>query len=213
MRFNAAAGIATAVAPQDPAKVYAGSQAVHQSTDKGQTWVEISPDLTLGRGAISTIAPSPVDPRVIWVGSDDGLIQITRRGGRIWTRVIPRGREGGQVVHIQASPTDAGTAVAFCRDADQPNATLRVPAKSNYGREWEQVAPGDLHSSVQDDGAVGGGLFDSDRQLIGSQHLLRGSAPCCWKRPSCSCSWPLLRAKGQHRIHPRRAAGRDVTRD
>ncbi len=40
-------------------------------------------------------------------------------------------------------------------------------ATSNYGREWEQVAPGDLHSSVQDGGAVGGGLFDGDRQLIG----------------------------------------------
>ncbi|MCH7716975.1 MAG: hypothetical protein IH876_12655 [Gemmatimonadetes bacterium] len=167
LRFNAAAGIATAVAPQDPAKVYAGSQAMHQSADKGQTWVEISPDLTLGRGAISTIAPSPVDPRVIWVGSDDGLIQITRRGGRIWTRVTPRGREDGQVVHIQASPIDAGTALAFFRDADQPNATLRVMRTSNYGREWEQVAPGDLHSSREGSDVVGSGLFDSDRQLIG----------------------------------------------
>ena len=71
------------------------------------------------------------------------------------------------MVHIQASPTDAGTALVFFRDADQPNATLRVMATSTYGREWEQVAPGDLHSSVQDDGAVGGGLFDSNRQLIG----------------------------------------------
>lgn len=167
LRFNAAAGIATAVAPHDPAKVYAGSQAVHQSTDKGQTWVEISPDLTLGRGAISTIAPSPVDPRVIWAGSDDGLIQITRRGGRIWTRVTPRGREGSQVVHIQASPTDAGTALAFFRDADQPNAILRMMATSTFGREWEQVEPGDLHSSREGSGVVGGGLFDSNRQLIG----------------------------------------------
>ncbi len=71
------------------------------------------------------------------------------------------------MVHIRASPTDAGTAVALFRDANQPNATLRVMATGNYGREWEQVAPGDLHSPREGSDVVGGGLFDSDRQLIG----------------------------------------------
>ena len=166
LRFNAAAGLATAVDPHDPAKVYAGSQAVHQSADGGQTWVEISPDLTLGRGAILTIAPSPAQPRVIWVGSDDGTLQITRRDGRIWTRVTPRTHTGGQVVHIEASPTDAGAAVAFFRNGDE-NGSLRLIATQDYGRSWEDVAASHAPWAGGRSSGVGGGLFDSDRQLIG----------------------------------------------
>ena len=101
--------------------------------------MEISPDLTLGRGAILTIAPSAVDPRVTWVGSDDGTMQITRRGGRTWTRVTPRSHEAGQVVHIEGSTTDAAAAVAFFRNGDE-NGTLRVIATQDYGRTWEDLA-------------------------------------------------------------------------
>ena len=166
-RFNRAAGIAMAADPHDPTILYAGSQGVHRSTDRGETWTEISPDLTRGRGAILTIAPSPVQPRVIWVGSDDGLIHITRNGGRVWTRVTPPRRGSSQVLHIEASQSEAGTAFAVFRDPSPTNRITSVLETRHYGASWAESAPDELDRSVEAVGVVGGGLFNSDSQLIG----------------------------------------------
>ena len=106
-------------------------------------------------------------------GSRTSFSSVANWRRRLWkpvprATVTPaRGAWGWPGGAYQASPTDAGAALAFFRDADQPNAILRVMATSTFGREWEQVEPGDLYSSREGSDVVGGGLFDSDRQLIG----------------------------------------------
>ena len=92
--------------PIDPRKLYFASNVVWKTTNGGQSWAQISPDLTrktwdvppnvgkyIGaagarptqRGVIYTIAPSPRREHVIWAGTDDGLIHVTRDGGKTWT--------------------------------------------------------------------------------------------------------------------------------
>ncbi|HXF25456.1 MAG TPA: glycosyl hydrolase, partial [Gemmatimonadaceae bacterium] len=96
--------------PKDSTTIYTSSQHLWKTTDEGQTWQRISPDLTradpktLGESGgpithdmngpeiyatIFTIAPSPLDTSVIWTGSDDGMVYVTRDGGRTWTDVTP----------------------------------------------------------------------------------------------------------------------------
>ena len=107
-----------AISPHDHNKIYVGSQHVHQTTDGGQSWQVISPDLTLNdksrqqqlrrpdarqhrrrvRGIVSAIAESPKQAGLIWAGTNDGQVQITRDGGKTWTNVtknIPTCRRCG----------------------------------------------------------------------------------------------------------------------
>jgi photosystem II stability/assembly factor-like uncharacterized protein len=98
LRFNWIAPIT--LSPHDPKTIYAGAQVLFRSTDRGDHWQEISPDLTTNdpkkvsppRGSIqfctiTTISESPVKAGVIWVGTDDGKVQVTRDGGSTWTDV------------------------------------------------------------------------------------------------------------------------------
>ena len=120
------------ISPHDPNVIYAGMQVVLKSTDAGVSWTEISPDLTrndktrqqVSGGPIQkddtgteyydtvfTIAESPVQKDLIWVGSDDGLVHLTRDGGRNWSDVTPKEMpEWSMVSLIEASPHDAGAA-------------------------------------------------------------------------------------------------------
>src|SRR6059036_1928649 len=121
------------ISPHDRNKVYIGSQYLHQSTDGGQSWQEISPDLTLNDksrqqssggltpdnigveygNVIHAIAESPKQSGVIWVGTHDGLVQVTRDGGKNWANVtknIPNLPSWGTVSNIEPSRHDAGTA-------------------------------------------------------------------------------------------------------
>src|SRR5258708_13176831 len=98
------------IAPTDPKTIYVTSQHVWKSTNEGQSWQKISPDLsrhdpatmgpsggpiTLDQTGVETyavvfaLAPSPVDGRVIWAGSDDGYVHVTRDGGANWQKVTP----------------------------------------------------------------------------------------------------------------------------
>ncbi|HWZ45377.1 MAG TPA: hypothetical protein VNW97_18020, partial [Candidatus Saccharimonadales bacterium] len=96
--------------PQDPHTLYFGSQFVLRSIDRGTSWQKISPDLSCagqvaesgllaaeakaracGRGVIYTIAPSPVNAGQIWVGSDTGVVHLTRDDGKTWNNVTPHG--------------------------------------------------------------------------------------------------------------------------
>ena len=110
----------------NPDILYTSSQHLWKTTDEGQSWQTISPDLTradpktLGDsggpithdqngpeiyGTIFTIAPSHKDVNTIWTGSDDGLVYITRDGGKNWTKITPPGMpDFGRVSLIDASP-------------------------------------------------------------------------------------------------------------
>jgi len=107
-RFNWNAGMA--LSPSNPDGIYVGAQFLFKSTDRGDTWKKISPDLTTNNPkkqqqyksgglttddttaenhcSIFTISESPKDPNVIWAGTDDGHLQITRNGGRSWKNVV-----------------------------------------------------------------------------------------------------------------------------
>ncbi|MCI0494158.1 hypothetical protein L0Z72_04055 [candidate division KSB1 bacterium] len=162
LRFNWNAAIA--IDPFDPNTVYYGSQFVHKSTDRGDTWQIISPDLTTNdlskqkqaesggltydvtnaenHCTILTIAPSPVQPSVIWIGTDDGNIQVTRDGGRNWDNVIkniPNLPANTWCPHIEASKFDAGTAYAVFDDHQRSNWTTYIYKTENYGRKWESL--------------------------------------------------------------------------
>ena len=116
------------VSMHDPKVIYYGAQAVLESTDRGQTWKAISPDLTRheparegtdggpimleGAGGetydtITNMAESPQAAATLWVGTDDGLVHVTRDGGRHWANVTPPGLDDAQVECIEVSPHDA----------------------------------------------------------------------------------------------------------
>jgi len=166
LRFHWNAAIA--IDPFDGA-VYYGSQFVHRSTDMGHSWTIISPDLTTNdpekqkqidsggltydvTGAenhttIITIAPSPVEQGVIWVGTDDGNVQVTRDGGATWSNVADRIRgvpDNAWVPHIEASKFDGGTAFVVFEDHRRANNRPYVYRTTDYGRSWSSLVTDDI---------------------------------------------------------------------
>jgi photosystem II stability/assembly factor-like uncharacterized protein len=168
LRFNWNAAIA--LDPHDTGTMYYGSQFVHRTRDEGRTWDIISPDLTTNdpekqqqaesggltrdvtaaenHCSIITIAPSPVARDVIWTGTDDGNVQVTRDGGESWTLVsdklttgrTPRVPAGTWVPHIEASAHDAGTAYVVFDDHRRANWTTYIFVTDDYGESWKSLA-------------------------------------------------------------------------
>ncbi len=162
LRFNWNAALAQD--PFDTATVYYGSQFVHKSTDRGASWTVISPDLTSSDPNMQTfrnsggltpdvtaaenyttivaIAPSPLEPGVLWVGTDDGRVHITRDGGASWKRIDSKVRgvkPGAWVPMITPSPHDAGTAFVVFDDhrrSDMQPYAFRV---EQYGGSWHNL--------------------------------------------------------------------------
>ncbi len=171
LRFNWNAGFA--IDPFDHNTIYYGSQFVHKSTDRGDTWSIISPDLTTNNpewqkqyesggltpdvtGAenyttIIAIAPSPVQQGVIWVGTDDGRVHVTRDGGKTWTSVeknIKGVPPNTWVPHIEPSKFDAATAFVVFDDHRRSNWTPYVFKTNNFGKSWKSLATKDLRGYV-----------------------------------------------------------------
>ena len=167
LRFNWNAGIG--IDPFDSNTIYFGSQFVHKSTDRGDSWTIISPDLTTNNkewqkqaesggltldvtGAenfttIITIAPSPVERGVIWVGTDDGRIHVTRDSGKNWSSVEGNVRgvpANTWVPHIEPGRFAAGTAFAVFEDHRRSNWTPYVYKTTDFGRTWTSLATSDL---------------------------------------------------------------------
>ncbi len=163
-RFNWTSPIA--VSATDPNEVYLGGNVLFHSTDGGQHWMPISPDLTRNDkskqqssggpiyldlsgaesfGDILSISISPVDPKTIWVGTDDGLAQVTRDGGQHWTNAttaIPNLPQWGRVQQIEASPFDANSAyVAFDFHEVENNKPYAFKTHDG-GKTWTSIAQG-----------------------------------------------------------------------
>tara|TARA_R110002073_G_scaffold57778_4_gene146701 strand:- start:112710 stop:115865 length:3156 start_codon:yes stop_codon:yes gene_type:complete len=162
LRFNWNSAIA--IDPFDSKTIYFGSQFVHKSTNKGHEWNLISADLTTNdpekqkqhesggitmdaTGAenhctILAITPSPVEKGVLWVGTDDGQIQISRNGGETWTNVSPKGKnflKGGWVNQIKASTFNAGEAYAVINNYRNFDFKPYLYRTSDYGKTWESL--------------------------------------------------------------------------
>jgi len=162
LRFNWNAALA-----QDPhsnSTIYYGSQFLHRSTNKGDTWDIISPDLTTNdpskqkqhesggmtmdaTGAenhctILTIAPSPVKQGVIWIGTDDGQVQVTQDGGKTWTNTTAKilgMPKNSWVAQIQASAFSAGEAFVVVNNYRLFDYKPYLFRTKDYGATWESM--------------------------------------------------------------------------
>ena len=162
-RYNWAAPMV--MSPHDPATVYLGAQYLFRSTDRGETWTVVSPDLTAARGetcvqgesggltpdntgaeyhcSLTSIALSPVTPNVIWVGTDDGNVQVTRDGAGTWTNVrdnVPEVPEGIWVGRLEASPHDPAVAYVVFDGHRSDAFTPWVFKTADYGRTWTSLS-------------------------------------------------------------------------
>ena len=160
-RFNWSAPIV--MSPHNPGTVYFGGNVLFKTVDRGETWQIISPDLTTNdpvkidrktggltpdvtgaenHCAIVTISESPVTPGLIWVGTDDGNVQLTRDGGVTWTNVrgnVPGVPEGIWVSRVEASRFDEGTAYLTFDGHRSDDFTPWVFRTTDYGRTWANI--------------------------------------------------------------------------
>jgi len=181
-RFNWNAPIL--VSPHDPRVVYHAGNRVLKTSNRGVTWEEISPDLTRdqserqgpGGGPITneaaggevyntilSLVESPHEAGVLWTGSDDGLVHLTRDGGVLWVDVTPEGIGEAMINAIEISPHDPATAYLAVTRYKWDDLTPYVFVTSDYGETWERrVAgiPGDaIVRVVREDPARPGLLY------------------------------------------------------
>lgn len=152
------------VSPHDPNTVYYASQYLYRSSDQGETWELISPDLTTNdttlqrwpggpitpehSGAeifttIFAVTPSPHEEGTIWVGSDDGLVHLTRDGGASWTDITPQGMPArGTVNRIEVSPHAPGRAFLAVHRYREDDWSPYVFRTDDHGRTWERLTNG-----------------------------------------------------------------------
>jgi photosystem II stability/assembly factor-like uncharacterized protein len=161
-RFQWTAPIAAS--PHDPTVLYHGANVLFRTTDHGATWQAISPDLTRNDKSkqqwtggpitgditgvevydtIFSIAESPLAAGEIWVGTDDGLVQLTRDGGKTWTNVTPRKLpEWGTVEAVEPSRRNPGTAYVVVDARRLNDARPWLFRTRDYGRSWDQLGKG-----------------------------------------------------------------------
>ena len=141
------------ISPHNPEVIYHGANVLLRSGNRGDTWTEISPDLTKnlperrnGSGniqyaTITTIDESPVIGGVIWVGTDDGNVQVTRDGGKNWTNVTDKitGHPGYWVSRVIASHHDAATAYVTVTGLRHDDPKPFAWKTTDYGATWSSV--------------------------------------------------------------------------
>ena len=172
LRFNWNAPMA--ISAFEPDRFYVGSQFLHVSNDMGDTWKIISPDLTTNdkskqdqsdSGGLSidnsgaenhttifTIAESPLDENVIWVGTDDGNVQVTTDGGKNWTNTsmeIEGLPKNTWVYHIEASSHDKGTAYAVFEGHSSGDMTPYTYKTTDFGKTWKNIITDDVVGFVR----------------------------------------------------------------
>ncbi len=153
------------LSPHDHNTLYVGSQHLHATTDGGRSWRELSPDLTRNdkskqqisggltpdnigveyANTVYSIAESRLTKGLIWVGTNDGVVQVTRDAGRTWTNVTAniRGKpELGTVQHIEPSRWDAAAAYLVVDGHQENNRDPWVYRTKDYGRTWKLIVDG-----------------------------------------------------------------------
>ncbi len=152
------------ISPHDPNTLYYGGERVFKTTDGGMHWEAISPDLTrndkskqqASGGPITiddtgteyydtvfSIAESPITKGMIWVGTDDGLVQLTRDGGKNWANVTPKDLpEWSRISLIDASPHDAGTAYVAVDRHQNDDFRPYIYKTGDYGKTWTKLGKG-----------------------------------------------------------------------
>jgi photosystem II stability/assembly factor-like uncharacterized protein len=162
LRFNWNTPIA--VSPTQKGTVYIGAQFLFRSRDHGDTWDRISPDLTTNdkekqkqeqsggitvdnssaemHTTIYSISESPKDPQTVWVGTDDGNLQLTRDGGHSWNNLVsnvPSLPPASWVSWVEASRYDAGTAYAAFDRHTFGDMSPMVYRTTDFGKTWSRI--------------------------------------------------------------------------
>jgi photosystem II stability/assembly factor-like uncharacterized protein len=178
----------------DPKALYFASNVLWKTRDGGRNWTQVSPDLTrpaaplpanLGafaavdpekgahRGVIYTIAPSYRDASTVWVGTDDGLIHVTRDGGAHWKDVTPpalRDRPWAKVSLMDASHFDAGTAYAAVNTFRLDDLRPHVFRTHDGGATWTEIVAGlpngDIVNVVREDPVRRGLLYAGTERAV-----------------------------------------------
>jgi photosystem II stability/assembly factor-like uncharacterized protein len=189
-RFNRTAPLIFSQA--DPHALYLGSNVVFKTTDGGKSWQVISPDLSrddpgipasLGpfveadpvkgkhRGVIYALAPSPKDPNLIWAGSDDGLIHVTRDGGKSWQNVSPKElTPWSKVAQLDASHFDGDTVYAAINRFRLDDLHPLIYRTHDGGESWKLIVNGlpdnEPVNSVREDPMRKGLLFAGTERSV-----------------------------------------------
>ncbi len=159
------------ISAHDPKTIYYGGNFLFKSPDRGDSWTKASPDLTTGVDrnklpimgkvpdrdtlsrhdgvqhfpCITTISESPRSPQVIWVGTDDGNLQVTRDGGRTWKNVadrVPGVPKGTYVSRVEASHHAEGTAYVTFDGHRSDDFEIYVFMTTDYGETWKNIGAG-----------------------------------------------------------------------
>ena len=150
--------------PHDPKKLYVASNHLHVSTNEGQSWTTISPDLTTNDRSrqkssggpitqdntgveyyctIFTAAESKRVRDLIWTGSDDGLVQLTRDGGKTWTNVTPEELPQWTMINsLEPDPHNDGGCYLACTGYKQGDYTPYLFRTKDYGKTWTKITDG-----------------------------------------------------------------------
>src|SRR3989440_2549599 len=204
-----------ALSPNEKGTIYIGAQFLFRSRDHGQTWERISPDLTTNNPekqkqeqsggvtvdnssaemhtTIYSISESPKDKSLIWVGTDDGNLQLTRDGGKTWTNVVdnvPGLPKNSWVSWVQASNFNAGTAYAAFDRHTLGEMTPYVFKTTDYGKTWAPLV------SSQDAKGVRGYAHVIKEDLIKPDLLFLGTEFGLWVSIDGGKNWAQF--KGNH---------------
>ena len=177
--------------PDGSGTLYVGAQFLFKSTDHGGTWERISPDLTTNDPAklkqaesgglnvddsaaenhctIYTIAPSPKDPQLIWVGTDDGNLQLTRDGGKTWTNLtakVPGLPPNTWVSTLEPGRHDAAVAYATFDGHRLGDMKPYVYKTADYGQTWSQLSSAGIDSFVH---VIRQDLVNPDLLFLGTE--------------------------------------------
>ncbi len=155
----------------DPHTLYYAGNYLFKSTDRGDSWQRLGPDLTTGADrstmkilgklpdkdmlsredgvehwpCATTVAESPVQAGVLWVGTDDGNLQVTRDDGKTWSNVVanvPGLRKGAYVAKVETSYRDAGTAYAAFDNHRSDDFSIYLYMTDDFGRTWKPISKG-----------------------------------------------------------------------
>ncbi len=191
-RFNWTTPLA--FSPHEKGTLYMGAQKLLRTRDRGESWEEISPDLTTNNPkwqrqadsggltidnstaenytTIYSISESPVEAGVIWVGTDDGHVALTRDDGKSWEQVagnIPGFPERGWVSDVEASPHTAGAALVTVDDHRLGDMAPYVFETSDYGKTWKSLATDEIEGYAH---VVQQDLVNPDLLFLGTERGL-----------------------------------------
>ncbi len=137
------------LSPHDPNTIYHGLQYLFKSTDQGENWERISPDLSHGNPAelgdvkyqtIFTVSESPLKAGLIYVGTDDGRAHVTQNGGENWTEIVEGAAENRWISRMVASKYDEGTVYMTQNGKRNDDFQVYVWKSTNYGETWKDIS-------------------------------------------------------------------------